>query len=146
MEGLLRRSWRRLWRGWSGDLRGLSVSIRLSTTTIIQNKVVLMQETEPVHRPDSLSVTYAKPTYSLDFYILRASFSKPDLPQSEPPPEPEAEPTKSWLGWLSPQKDLTKKTEASRSRQEIVATLESVGGDLCVKAKGTFNGGSPSIA
>jgi len=100
---------------------------------------------EPVHRPDSLSLTYAKPTYSLDFYVLRASFSKPDLPQSEPPPEPEAEPTKSWLGWLSPQKDLTKKIDASRQKQEIVATLESVGGDLCVKAKGTFNGSSPVV-
>jgi hypothetical protein len=95
---------------------------------------------ERVHRPDSLSITYAKPTYSLDFYILRASFSKPDLPQTEPPPEPEAEPTKSWLGWLSPQKDLTKKTEPSRPKEEIIGTLESVKGDLCVKAKGTFSG------
>jgi hypothetical protein len=95
---------------------------------------------ERVHRPDSLSITYAKPTYSLDFYILRASFSKPDLPQTERPPEPEAEPTKSWLGWLSPQKDLTKKTEPSRPKEEIIGTLESVKGDLCVKAKGTFSG------
>ncbi|RAQ98820.1 hypothetical protein DDE82_008881 [Stemphylium lycopersici] len=91
---------------------------------------------EPVHRPDSLSLTYAKPTHSLDFYILRAAFSKPDLPQSEPPPEPEAEPTRSWLGWLSSKKDLTKKAEAPR--EEIIGTLESVQGNLCVKAKGTF--------
>ncbi|KAH6842099.1 hypothetical protein B0T12DRAFT_274650 [Alternaria alternata] len=131
--------------GWPGVAHGGAIA------TVMEEVMARMVRgpegvIEPVHRPDSLSVTYAKPTYSLDFYILRASFSKPDLPQSEPPPEPEAEPTKSWLGWLSPQKDLTKKTEASRSRQEIVATLESVGGDLCVKAKGTFNGGSPSIA
>lgn len=110
-----------------------------------ESGLILTLKIEPVHRPDSLSLTYAKPTYSLDFYILRASFSKPDLPQSEPPPEPEAEPTKSWLGWLSPQKDLTKKIDASRQKQEIVATLESVGGDLCVKAKGTFNGSSPVV-
>ncbi|RYO73095.1 hypothetical protein AA0113_g755 [Alternaria arborescens] len=131
--------------GWPGVAHGGAIA------TVMEEVMARMVRgpegaVEPVHRPDSLSVTYAKPTYSLDFYILRASFSKPDLPQSEPPPEPEAEPTKSWLSWLSPQKDLTKKTEASRSKQEIVATLESVGGDLCVKAKGTFNGGSPSIA
>ncbi|CAG5156591.1 uncharacterized protein ALTATR162_LOCUS4388 [Alternaria atra] len=109
------------------------------------NKIELTRKIEPVHRPDSLSLTYAKPTYSLDFYVLRASFSKPDLPQSEPPPEPESQPTKSWLGWLSPQKDLTKKTEAKGKKEEIIATLESVGGDLCVKAKGTFNGSSPVL-
>ncbi|CAN9458138.1 unnamed protein product [Alternaria sp. RS040] len=131
--------------GWPGVAHGGAIA------TVMEEVMARMVRgpegvIEPVHRPDSLSVTYAKPTYSLDFYILRASFSKPDLPQSEPPPEPEAEPTKSWLGWLSPQKDLTKKTEASRSKQEIIATLESVGGDLCVKAKGTFNGASPSIA
>lgn len=93
---------------------------------------------EPVHRPDSLSLTYAKPTHSLDFYIIRASFSKPDLPQSEPPPEPESEPTKSWLSWLSPKKDLTKK--AGAGQEEIIGTLESIKGDLCVKAKATFGG------
>jgi hypothetical protein len=104
-----------------------------------------MRTTERVHRPDSLSITYAKPTYSLDFYILRASFSKPDLPHSEPPPEPEAQPTKSWLGWLSPEKDLTKKTEKPGQREEIIGTLESIQGDLCVKAKGTFGGHGSAI-
>ncbi|KAI4638407.1 hypothetical protein J4E93_010207 [Alternaria ventricosa] len=130
--------------GWPGVAHGGAIA------TIFEEIMARMVRgpdgiVEPVHRPDSLSLTYAKPTYSLDFYVLRASFSKPDLPQSEPPPEPEAEPTKSWLGWLSPQKDLTKKTDASRQKQEIVATLESVVGDLCVKAKGTFNGGSPVV-
>ncbi|KAH6870816.1 hypothetical protein BKA58DRAFT_385868 [Alternaria rosae] len=130
--------------GWPGVAHGGAIA------TVFEEIMARMVRgpdgiVEPVHRPDSLSLTYAKPTYSLDFYVLRASFSKPDLPQSEPPPEPEAEPTKSWLGWLSPQKDLTKKTDASRQKQEIVATLESVGGDLCVKAKGTFNGSSPVV-
>jgi len=130
--------------GWPGVAHGGAIA------TIFEEIMARMVRgpdgiVEPVHRPDSLSLTYAKPTYSLDFYVLRASFSKPDLPQSEPPPEPEAEPTKSWLGWLSPQKDLTKKIDASRHKQEIVATLESVGGDLCVKAKGTFNGGGPVV-
>jgi hypothetical protein len=94
---------------------------------------------EQVHRPTSLKVTYAKPTYSLDFYVLRASFTKPELPQTMPVPEPEAEPTKSWLSWLSPQKDLTKKSDPEpRPATEIIGTLESVKGDLRVKAKGTF--------
>jgi hypothetical protein len=127
-------------------IRGPDGSVGAHTHPVtLQGKVGLTRKTEPVHRPDSLSLTYAKPTYSLDFYVLRASFSKPNLPQSEPPPEPEAQPTKSWLGWLSPQKDLTKKVEASRQTEEIVATLESVSGDLCVKAKGTFNGHSPVL-
>ncbi|KAF2629615.1 hypothetical protein BU25DRAFT_408879 [Macroventuria anomochaeta] len=98
---------------------------------------VLIRMTEQVHRPTSLKVTYAKPTYSLDFYILRASFAKPNLPQTEPVPEPETEPTKSWLSWLSPQKDMTKKSEPGQLI-EIIGTLESVKGDLCVRAKGTF--------
>ncbi|KAE8868118.1 hypothetical protein PTNB29_02029 [Pyrenophora teres f. teres] len=111
---------------------------KLSLTAIVAvstNKISI----ELAHRPSSLSLTYAKPTYSLDFYIIRARFSKPKLPQSEPPPEPEAQPTKSWLGWLSPQKDLTKKTSSVGSNEEVVATLETVSGDLCVKAKGVFN-------
>jgi hypothetical protein len=84
-------------------------------------------------------VTYAKPTYTLDFYILRASFSKPESPQDEPPPEPEADPAKSWLGRLSPHKDLAKKVEPKAMHTaEIIGTLESVKGDLCVKVKGTF--------
>jgi hypothetical protein len=97
----------------------------------------LTSVTEEVHRPSSLKVTYAKPTYSLDFYVLRASFAKPNLPQTEPVPEPEAEPTKSWLSWLSPQKDMTKRSEPGQMI-EIIGTLESVKGDLCVRAKGTF--------
>jgi hypothetical protein len=95
---------------------------------------------EQRHRPVSLSITYAKPTYSLDFYVLRASFAQPDKPQglwATPPPEPEAEPTKTWLSWLSPEKDLTRKVE-SRKATEIIGTLENMSGDLCVKVKGTF--------
>lgn len=99
---------------------------------------------EPTHRPTSISITYAKPTYTLDFYVLRASFSQPSLPQTAPPPEPETQPTKSWLGWLSPQKDLTKKIE-SRQLTEITGTLESMTGDLCVKVKGTFDLDGQSI-
>ena len=93
---------------------------------------------EPQHRPTTLSVTYVKPTYTLDFYILRASFSKPESPQDEPLPDVEAEPAKSWLGRLSPQKDLTKVEPKTRHTAEVIGTLESVKGELCVKAKGTF--------
>jgi hypothetical protein len=97
---------------------------------------------ERKHHPTSLSITYAKPTYSLDFYVLRASFAKPDKPQnlwSTPPPEPEAEPTKTWLSWLSPEKDLTKKVEPARKATEIDGTLVNMNGDLCVKVKATFD-------
>ena len=99
---------------------------------------VLTSTTEQVHRPTSLKVTYAKPTYSLDFYVLRASFAKPTLPQTESVLEPEAEPTKTWLSWLSPQKDMTKRSEPGQLI-EIIGTLESIKGDLCVRAKGTFS-------
>lgn len=98
---------------------------------------VLTPMVEEVHRPTSLKVTYAKPTYSLDFYVLRASFAQPNLPQTKRTPEPEAEPVRTWLSWLSPQKDMTKKSEPGQMI-EIIGTLESVKGDLCVRAKGTF--------
>jgi hypothetical protein len=99
--------------------------------------VELRSNVELIHRPTSISITYAKPTYTLDFYVLRASFTQPDLPQTEPPPEPEVEPTKTWLERLSPKKDMTKQVEAGPSA-EITATLESMKGDVCVKVKGTF--------
>ncbi|EAT84820.2 hypothetical protein SNOG_07354 [Parastagonospora nodorum SN15] len=41
------------------------------------------------------------------------------------------------VGWLSPKKDLTKQVGSQQSA-EIIGTLESVKGDLCVKVKGTF--------
>jgi len=90
--------------------------------------------------PASMSVTYAVPTWSANFYVLRASFSSPQLPQVAPPVDPEPAPAKSWLpSW----KDLTKKeppASSSPSSQtlEITGTLESVKGELCVRAKGTF--------
>ncbi|KAG9383850.1 hypothetical protein A1F94_005761 [Pyrenophora tritici-repentis] len=130
--------------GWPGVAHGGAIATVFEE---IMARMVAGPEgtVEPVHRPCSLSLTYAKPTYSLDFYILRARFSKPRLSQSEPPPEPEAQPTKSWLGWLSPQKDLTKKASSVGSKEEVVATLESVSGDLCVKAKGEFNTSSIAV-
>ncbi|KAF3046840.1 hypothetical protein E8E11_008971 [Didymella keratinophila] len=122
--------------GWPGVAHGGAIA------TIFEEAMSRMVRgpngnIEEVHRPSSLKVTYAKPTYSLDFYVLRASFAKPNLPQTEPVPEPEAEPTKSWLSWLSPQKDMTKRSEPGQMI-EIIGTLESVKGDLCVRAKGTF--------
>ncbi|KAH4037644.1 hypothetical protein HBH98_111700 [Parastagonospora nodorum] len=122
--------------GWPGVAHGGAIA------TIFEETMARMVRgpngaVEAIHRPTSLSITYAKPTYSLDFYILRASFSQPNLWQAAPPPEPESEPTKSWLGWLSPKKDLTKQVGSQQSA-EIIGTLESVKGDLCVKVKGTF--------
>ncbi|KAF1851746.1 uncharacterized protein K460DRAFT_362494 [Cucurbitaria berberidis CBS 394.84] len=124
--------------GWPGVAHGGAIATVFEE---VMSRMVRGPEgaLEAMHRPTSLSVTYAKPTYSLDFYVLRAKFSKPDLPQTEPPPEPEAEPTTSWLSWLSPRKDMTKREEPGMETvNEIVGTLESMRGDLCVKAKGTF--------
>ncbi|KAJ4410558.1 hypothetical protein N0V91_002045 [Didymella pomorum] len=122
--------------GWPGVAHGGAIA------TIFEEAMARMVRgpngnIEEVHRPSSLKVTYAKPTYSLDFYVLRASFAKPSLPQTEPVPEAEAEPTKSWLSWLSPQKDMTKRSEPGQMI-EIIGTLENVKGGLCVRAKGTF--------
>ncbi|KAL6705494.1 hypothetical protein ACN47E_006610 [Coniothyrium glycines] len=130
--------------GWPGVVHGGTIATVFGE---VMARMIRGPEgrVEPIHRPHALALTYAKPAYSLDFYILRASFSKPDLPQTEPPPEPEAERTKSWLSWLSPEKDLTKKeTPASGQGSEIIATLETVNGGLCVRAKGTFDVPGPS--
>ena len=85
-----------------------------------------------------MSVTYAKPTYSTNFYILRANYSRPNLPQTAPPRDPDPAPAKSWLpSW----KDLTKKeqpAEGAAQAVEIIGTLESVEGELTVRVKGTF--------
>ncbi|KAF1836026.1 hypothetical protein BDW02DRAFT_596824 [Decorospora gaudefroyi] len=122
--------------GWPGIAHGGAVA------TIFEEILARMVKgpegiVEPVHRPNSLSITYKKPTPSFDFCILRASFSNPDLAQTAPPSEPEAAPPKSWL---SPQNVLTKKTEPATQKQEIVATLETVKGDLCAVATATFGG------
>ncbi|KAH7090276.1 hypothetical protein FB567DRAFT_519473 [Paraphoma chrysanthemicola] len=123
--------------GWPGVAHGGAIA------TIFEEAMARMVrgpvgDVDAIHRPTSVSITYAKPTYSLDLYILRASFSKPNIPQSEPPPESETEPTRKWLSWLSPKKDLTKKVDV-KAKHEITGTLESMKGDLCVKVKGTFD-------
>lgn len=84
-----------------------------------------------------MSVTYAKPTYSTNFYVLRANYSRPNLPQTAPPQDPDPQPAKSWLpSW----KDFTKKEQPTEAKKsvEIIGTLESVDGELCVRVKGTF--------
>ncbi|KAF2851056.1 hypothetical protein T440DRAFT_468175 [Plenodomus tracheiphilus IPT5] len=125
--------------GWPGVAHGGAIA------TIFEEVMARMARgpdgrVKPSHRPDHLAITYAKPTYSLDFYILRASFKESERSESETPPNPEAEPTKSWLSWLSPRKDLTKTETSMREPSRIIiGTLESVKGDLCVRAKGTFS-------
>ncbi|KAK7192457.1 hypothetical protein DPSP01_009723 [Paraphaeosphaeria sporulosa] len=92
---------------------------------------------DSIPRPTSMSITYAKPTFSTNFYILRANYSRPNLPQAAPPVDPEPQPAKSWLpSW----KDLTKKEQPTEAKKtvEIIGTLESVDGELCVRVKGTF--------
>lgn len=83
----------------------------------------------------SLSLTYARPTQALNFYILRASFSQPEMPQQAPPPEPR--PAKSWL---PPWKDLTKKAPSGPPEPtvDVSGTLETLDGKVCVRAKAAF--------
>jgi hypothetical protein len=90
---------------------------------------------DEIPTPASISVTYARPTFSFDMYILRSSFGNPDFSQDAPPPEPA--PAKSWLpSW----KDLTKKTTstAPETTMEVNGTLESLDGEVKVRAKGVW--------
>ncbi|KAF2689487.1 hypothetical protein K458DRAFT_128400 [Lentithecium fluviatile CBS 122367] len=92
---------------------------------------------DSIPEPTSMSVTYAKPTNSTNFYILRAHFSKPHIPPVAPPPDPDPAPAKSWLpSW----KDLTKKEQPTENKKavEIIGTLEDTNGNLCVRVKGTY--------
>ncbi|KAF2737559.1 hypothetical protein EJ04DRAFT_574513 [Polyplosphaeria fusca] len=81
----------------------------------------------------SVSVTYARPTHILNFYILRTRFETPKLPQAAPPLEPA--PAKSWL---PPWKDLMKKPTPIPDPVELIATLESLDGTVCVRARGIW--------
>ncbi|KAF1978252.1 hypothetical protein BU23DRAFT_451246 [Bimuria novae-zelandiae CBS 107.79] len=92
---------------------------------------------DSVAQPTSMSITYAKPTYSTNFYILRANYSKPNLPQTAPPQDPYPAPAKSWLPFW---KDLTKKEQPVDAKKsvEIIGTLESIDGELTVRVKATF--------
>ncbi|KAF1943103.1 hypothetical protein EJ02DRAFT_453626 [Clathrospora elynae] len=119
--------------GWPGVAHGGAIA------TVFEEVMARMVDSTSVHHPSSLSITYAKPTYSLDFYILRASFSTPHLPQSGPALDPETDLAKSWLGWLSPAKHRTKTVKPTGQKFEIVGTMESIKGDMCAKAKGSFH-------
>lgn len=94
-----------------------------------------LTEAESVPPPTSMSVTYARPTTSSNIYVLRSSFSTPNLPQEEPAPEPA--PAKSWL---PSGKDFTKQhtSTAPQPPVEISATLESLDGEVKVRAKGVW--------
>lgn len=82
-----------------------------------------------------MSVTYARPTPSFNTYILRTSFSAPDIPQDEPPKE--KAPAKTWLPFW---KDFTKQSTSVEPERplEISGTLESLDGEVKVRAKGTW--------
>lgn len=119
--------------GWPGVAHGGAIA------TIFEDAMSRMvagpdKSIDSISTPSSMSVTYARPTTTLDYYVLRASFSKPEKGQAAPPEEPQ--PAKSWLpAW----KDLTKKVSAeSKPDVEISGTLENLKGQVCVRAKGTF--------
>ncbi|PVH99226.1 hypothetical protein DM02DRAFT_656572 [Periconia macrospinosa] len=123
--------------GWPGLAHGGAIA------TIFEDCMARMiagptGSVDTVALPTSMGVTYAKPTHNSSFYIIRASFSKPKLPQTEPPTDPEPAPAKSWLPFW---KDFTKKQQQPTEEKktvEIIGTLESIQGELCVRAKGTF--------
>ncbi|ORY18804.1 hypothetical protein BCR34DRAFT_472765 [Clohesyomyces aquaticus] len=122
--------------GWPGLAHGGAIA------TIFEEAMLRLVagpnvSVDSIPPPSSMSLTYARPSLSLNHYVLRASFSTPDLPQEAPPPEPL--PAKSWLpSW----KDFTKKPvqEAHKPAVEVSATLETLEGKVCVRAKGTFSG------
>ncbi|KAF2873196.1 hypothetical protein BDV95DRAFT_376371 [Massariosphaeria phaeospora] len=121
--------------GWPGLAHGGAIA------TIFEDAMSRMvagpnMSIDTISRPDTISVTYARPTLILNFYVLRASFSKPNLYQTAPPPDPE-----SAKPWLEAPKDFTKKESAApiwTPTVEISASLESLEGEVCVRAKGIF--------
>ncbi|CBX92995.1 hypothetical protein LEMA_P038960.1 [Plenodomus lingam JN3] len=118
--------------GWPGVVHGGAIATIFEEVMARMVKGPEGHVVEASHRPNTLAMAYAKPTYSLDFYILRASFQESENPDAETPlPDPEAEPTRSRLSWLSPSKDLTKKNSSGEQpARVIVGTLENVRGDF----------------
>lgn len=92
---------------------------------------------ESVSPPKSLSLTYVKPTLSNNFYILRSSFASAEVtPDTATAPAPaQIAPD------LPSKKDMTKKTSISElvgKDLEVVGTIETLEGKVCVKAKAAF--------
>jgi hypothetical protein len=115
-------------------IAGPNISLGMYNT-LLKAHQMLMLFLDSVPTPTSMSVTYARPTTSFDMYIVRASFSEPSLPQIEPTPEPV--PAKSWLpSW----KDFTKQSTSAQPGPpvEISGTLESLDGEVKVRAKGIW--------
>ncbi|KAF2281622.1 uncharacterized protein EI97DRAFT_438942 [Westerdykella ornata] len=120
--------------GWPGIAHGGAIA------TIFEETMARMiagpnASIDTIPTPTSISVTYARPTQSFNIYVLRASFSTPDIPQEQPPTEPA--PGKAWLPYW---KDLTKKWTTTRPGPavEISGTLESLDGEVKVRAKGVW--------
>ncbi|KAH7116857.1 hypothetical protein B0J11DRAFT_102663 [Dendryphion nanum] len=119
--------------GWPGVAHGGAIA------TMFQDAMSRMiagpnVPIDTIPSPSSISVDYLRPTMSSNTFILRASFTKPDQSQNEPPPEPMP---KSWLpSW----KDFTKKKTSSllESTIEINGTLEDLDGKVKVRAKGAW--------
>lgn len=125
--------------GWPGIVHGGAIA------TVFEELIARMVgETkgskEPSQRLGSLSITYKRPTYSPDFYILRAAFKESKTSQSEAGTILEAGPTRrSWLSWLGFSKDPANNEVQNREGSHFIeGTLESVKGDVCVMAKGTY--------
>ncbi|KAF2190548.1 hypothetical protein K469DRAFT_656960 [Zopfia rhizophila CBS 207.26] len=119
--------------GWPGLAHGGAIATAFDE---VFSRVVVGPDSslDSIPSPLSLSVTYARPTQTLNFYILRTSFSTPDIPQAAPAPEPIP---KSWLpSW----KDFTKKsvTADPEPTVQLSGTLETVDQKVCVKAKASF--------
>jgi hypothetical protein len=121
-------------QGWPGLTHGGAIATLFDEafTRVVAGPDKSIDSVPPA---TSLSLTYARPTQALNFYVLRASFSQPNIPQEAPPPEPQ--PAKSWLpSW----KDFTKKAPsgAPEPMVDVSGTLETIGGKVCVRAKASF--------
>ncbi|KAF2465931.1 uncharacterized protein BDR25DRAFT_238390 [Lindgomyces ingoldianus] len=109
--------------GWPGLAHGGAIAIvfKDAMLRLVAGPNVPVDSIPP---PSFMSVTYARPTPILNYYILRASFSTPDIPQQAPAPKP------------TPVGKST--TSGPAPAVEVSATLETLEGKVCVRAKGTF--------
>ncbi|KAF2839881.1 hypothetical protein M501DRAFT_743351 [Patellaria atrata CBS 101060] len=90
-----------------------------------------LKNLEDIREPSTLSITYLAPTWSNNFFVLRAKLgaSEPSQKESDVGQRPE------------PSKDLTKEIQNQPNffkptiRLQTSATLETLDGKICVKSK-----------
>ncbi|KAF2005336.1 hypothetical protein P154DRAFT_425170 [Amniculicola lignicola CBS 123094] len=122
--------------GWPGIAHGGGIATliedAMSRTVAGPNASI-----DSIPIPISVDVAYVRPTSVLNFYILRASFSKPTLPWDASPPPPEPESPKSFIPSL---RGFAKKSVDTVPVEtvELTGTLESLRGEVTVRAKAIY--------